>query len=286
MGCVLWLPDICGYAVAATRYAQTIVIGCVVYACIASVLSKLVLPKVGGIVFFKVPLKRVHVYPVHPSPFPFWGASYTSLLYIGLIGAYLPGYAGTVIVLIVQQFTDRCIEFVQFQSGIDILSLRPKRAVSEYMSYLLFAKLLERFCFFSGRTCSRCKFSLTTCLRFIVRHIVIYGCLYGLCSRKQWCTVTAFTVYDFITAFRAWAYCNGLQDPTSRSRPFASSCNDASLNVCGGCPYDGCTVTCLGCGCCPRCFERGLLSDASSVTVNGCFGCFVTGSRGHVPRCE
>ena len=41
------------------------------------------------------------------------------LLYIGFIGAYLLGYADSDC-FIVQQFTDRRIEFVQFQSGIDI----------------------------------------------------------------------------------------------------------------------------------------------------------------------
>ena len=99
---------------------KKVVIGCVVYACLAFRLVELVLPKVGGIVFFKVPFEEVQCIsrPILTVPL-FEVLLVHVLLYIGFIGAYLLGYADSDC-FIVQQFTDRRIEFVQFQSGIDI----------------------------------------------------------------------------------------------------------------------------------------------------------------------
>ena len=121
MGCVLGFQTFAVGAVAApVMLGKKVVIGCVVYACIAFRLVELVLPKVGGIVFFKVPFEEVQCIsrPILTVPL-FEVLLVHVLLYIGLIGAYLLGYADSDC-FIVQQFTDRCIEFVQFQSGIDI----------------------------------------------------------------------------------------------------------------------------------------------------------------------
>ncbi len=66
------------------------------------------------------------------------------------IGAYLLGYADSDC-FIVQQLTDRLIEFIQFQTGIDIFLARPKRLTSEYISYLPFFKqAFEGSRFFGG----------------------------------------------------------------------------------------------------------------------------------------
>ena len=121
MGCVLGLQTFAVGAVSApVMLGKKVVIGCVVYACIAFRLVELVLPKVGGIVFFKVPFEEIQCIsrPILTVPL-FEVLLVHVLLYIGLIGAYLLGYADSDC-FIVQQFTDRRIEFVQFQSGIDI----------------------------------------------------------------------------------------------------------------------------------------------------------------------
>ena len=121
MGCVLGLQTFAVGAVSApVMLGKKVVIGCVVYACIAFRLVELVLPKVGGIVFFKVPFEEVQCIsrPILTVPL-FEVLLVHVLLYIGFIGAYLLGYADSDC-FIVQQFTDRRIEFVQFQSGIDI----------------------------------------------------------------------------------------------------------------------------------------------------------------------
>ena len=121
MGCVLGLQTFAVGAVSApVMLGKKVVIGCVVYACLAFRLVELVLPKVGGIVFFKVPFEEVQCIsrPILTVPL-FEVLLVHVLLYIGLIGAYLLGYADSDC-FIVQQFTDRRIEFVQFQSGIDI----------------------------------------------------------------------------------------------------------------------------------------------------------------------
>ena len=121
MGCVLGFQTFAVGAVSApVMLGKKVVIGCVVYACIAFRLVELVLPKVGGIVFFKVPFEEVQCIsrPILTVPL-FEVLLVHVLLYIGLIGAYLLGYADGDC-FIVQQFIDRRIEFVQFQSGIDI----------------------------------------------------------------------------------------------------------------------------------------------------------------------
>ena len=121
MGGILGFQTFAVCAVSASvMLGKEIVIGCVVYACLAFRLVELVLPKVGGIVFFKVPFEEVQCIsrPILTVPL-FEVLLVYVLLYIGLIGAYLLGYADSDC-FIVQQFTDRRIEFVQFQSGIDI----------------------------------------------------------------------------------------------------------------------------------------------------------------------
>ena len=72
------------------------------------------------------------------------------LLDIGFIGAYLLGYADSDC-FIVQQFTDRRVEFVQFQPGIDIL-LAPSETSCQRINIIpsLFKQAFERFRFFGG----------------------------------------------------------------------------------------------------------------------------------------
>ena len=121
MGCVLGFQTFAvGAMSASVMLGKEVVIGCVVYACLAFRLVELVLPKVGGIVFFKVPFEEIQCIsrPILTVPL-FEVLLVHVLLYIGFIGAYLLGYADSDC-FIVQQFTDRRIEFVQFQSGIDI----------------------------------------------------------------------------------------------------------------------------------------------------------------------
>ena len=77
--------------------------------------------KVGGIAFFKMPFEKVQcVFRPIVTVVPFEVFLVNVLLDGGFIGAYLLGYADSDC-FIVQQFTDWRIEFVQFQSGIDIL---------------------------------------------------------------------------------------------------------------------------------------------------------------------
>ena len=121
MGGILGFQTFAVCAVSASvMLGKEVVIGCVVYACLAFRLVELVLPKVGGIVFFKVPFEEIQCIsrPILTVPL-FEVLLVHVLLYIGFIGAYLLGYADSDC-FIVQQFTDRRIEFVQFQSGIDI----------------------------------------------------------------------------------------------------------------------------------------------------------------------
>ena len=122
MGGILGFQTFAVCAVSASvMLGKEIVIGCVVYACLAFRLVEFVLLKVGCVVFLKIFLEQIERVTAPIVTVPLFEVLLVHvLLYIGFIGAYLLGYADSDC-FIVQQFTDRRIEFVQFQSGIDIL---------------------------------------------------------------------------------------------------------------------------------------------------------------------
>ena len=99
---------------------KKVVIGCVVYTRLTFCLVELVLLKVGGIAFLKMLFKEVQRIsrPIISAVF-FEVLLVNVLLDMRFIGAYLLSYTDSDC-FIVQQFTDRLIEFVQFQTGIDI----------------------------------------------------------------------------------------------------------------------------------------------------------------------
>ena len=72
------------------------------------------------------------------------------LLDVGFIGAYFLGHADGDCPVI-QQFTDRRIQFVQFQTCIDIL-LAPSEAANEWIHVVpaLFKQAFEGFRFLGG----------------------------------------------------------------------------------------------------------------------------------------
>ena len=99
---------------------KEIIIGCIVYACLAFRLVELVLLKVGCVVFLKIFLEQIERVT---APIVLVVCLEVVLIHVLLdicfIGAYLFGYADSDC-FIVQQFTDRLIQFIQFQTGIDI----------------------------------------------------------------------------------------------------------------------------------------------------------------------
>ena len=152
MGGILGFQTFAVCAVSASvMLGKEIVIGCVVYACLAFRFVELVLLKVGGIVFLKVPFEEIQCIsrPVLTVTL-FEVLLVNVLLDIGFIGAYFLGYADSDC-FIIQQFTDRRIEFVQFQSGIDIF-LASSETSRQRINIIpsLFKQPLEGSRFFGG----------------------------------------------------------------------------------------------------------------------------------------
>ena len=95
-------------------FGKKVVVRCVVYTFPAFRLVELVLCKVGGIVFLKMLFKEVQCIsrPIVSAAL-FEVLLVNVLLDVRFIGAYFLGYADGDC-FIVQQFTDRLIQFVQF----------------------------------------------------------------------------------------------------------------------------------------------------------------------------
>ncbi len=122
MRCVLGFQTFAvGTMSASVMLGKKVIIRCVVYTRLTFRLVELVLFKVGGIAFLKMLSKKVQCVSRPIISAVFLEVFLVNVfLDIGFIGAYFLGYADGDC-FIVQQFTDRRIQFVQFQTGIDIL---------------------------------------------------------------------------------------------------------------------------------------------------------------------
>lgn len=152
MGGILGFQTLAVGAVSASvMLGKEIVIGCVVYACLAFRFVELVLLKVGGIVFLKVPFEEIQCIsrPVLTVTL-FEVLLVNVLLDIGFIGAYFLGYADSDCFITNNSPTWR-IESFSFQSGIDIF-LASSETSRQRINIIpsLFKQPLEGSRFFGG----------------------------------------------------------------------------------------------------------------------------------------
>lgn len=129
---------------------KKVIIRCIVYTHLTFCLVELVLFEVGGIASFKMLSKKVQCVsrPIISAVF-LEVFLVNVLLDIGFISAYFLGYTDGDC-LVIQQFTDRRIEFVQFQTCIDILLTSSETADELHIIPTLFKQAFERFRFFGG----------------------------------------------------------------------------------------------------------------------------------------
>ena len=102
-------------------FGKKVVVGCVVCTRLAFRLVELVLFKVGCVVFLRMFLEQIERVTVPIVPIALLQVVLVHVpLDVGFIGAYFLGHTDGDCPVI-QQFTDRFIQFVQFQTCIDIL---------------------------------------------------------------------------------------------------------------------------------------------------------------------